>query len=117
LTVVHSLDYVTPMGAEAALAFQGTQPGLSSEELQRIADARDRLSETLDHLGIEGQIRVAHGPADKALIQIAAELQADLLVVGTVGRTGFRRVLLGSVAEAVARHAPCSVLIVRQHPQ
>jgi nucleotide-binding universal stress UspA family protein len=44
-------------------------------------------------------------------------LRFDLLVVGTVGRTGFRRVLLGSVAEAVAIHAPCSVLIVRQRPQ
>lgn len=118
LTVVHSVDYLTPVGGEAALAFHGAQPGLSAEELQRItADARVRLDEALAHFGIEVLTRVARGPADETLIQIAAELQADLLVVGTIGRTGFRRALLGSVAEAVAIHAPCSVLIVRQPPQ
>jgi universal stress protein A len=35
--------------------------------------------------------------------------------MGTVGRTGIKRAMLGSVAEAVARHAPCSVLVVRLH--
>ena len=37
----------------------------------------------------------------------------DLVVIGTHGRTGIKRVFLGSVAEQVTRHAPCSVLVVR----
>jgi nucleotide-binding universal stress UspA family protein len=59
---------------------------------------------------------VTTGSAGTALIEIASERKADLIVVGTIGRTGLRRALLGSVAETVAKGAPCSVLIVRRHP-
>ena len=45
----------------------------------------------------------------------ASELPAQLIVVGTQGRTGLSRIALGSVAEAVVRAAPCSVLVVRIH--
>ena len=38
----------------------------------------------------------------------------DLIVIGTHGRTGVKRILLGSVAEEVTRHAPCPVLVVRR---
>jgi len=47
-------------------------------------------------------------------VQAADELDAELLVVGCIGLTGLRRLTLGSVAEAVARSAPCPVLVVRQ---
>jgi nucleotide-binding universal stress UspA family protein len=47
------------------------------------------------------------------LSQLAADLEADLVVVGTHGRRGFSRVLLGSSAEATVRLAPCPVLVVR----
>ena len=47
------------------------------------------------------------------IAQLAADLEADLVVVGTHGRRGFSRVMLGSVAEAVVRLAPCPVLVVR----
>lgn len=49
-----------------------------------------------------------------AIVQLAADIGADLVVVGTHGRTGLARFLLGSVAEGVARVAPCPVLMVRQ---
>jgi hypothetical protein len=45
--------------------------------------------------------------------QLAADLEADVVVVGTHGRQGFSRLLLGSVAETTARLAPCPVLVVR----
>jgi len=47
------------------------------------------------------------------IVTVAVEGQHDLIVMGTHGRTGIRRVLIGSVAENVVRHAPCSVLVVR----
>ncbi len=47
------------------------------------------------------------------IAQLAADLEADLVVVGTHGRRGFSRVMLGSVAEVVVRLAPCPVLVVR----
>ena len=51
-------------------------------------------------------------PAEQ-LAQLAADLEADLIVVGTHGRRGLSRVLLGSVAEGTVRLAPCPVLVVR----
>ncbi|MFC6764298.1 universal stress protein, partial [Natrinema soli] len=51
-------------------------------------------------------------PAD-AIVDHATENEIDLIVVGSHGRTGFSRVLLGSVAERIARQAPVPVTIVR----
>jgi nucleotide-binding universal stress UspA family protein len=51
-------------------------------------------------------------PAD-AILNVAEETRADLIVVGNKGMTGARRYLLGSVPNNVSHHAPCSVLIVR----
>jgi nucleotide-binding universal stress UspA family protein len=53
------------------------------------------------------------GDAADAIVNAASELPARLIVVGTHGRTGLSRIALGSVAEAVLRSAPCSVLVVR----
>jgi nucleotide-binding universal stress UspA family protein len=49
----------------------------------------------------------------QAVVQLATDLEADLIIVGTHGRQGFRRFLLGSVAEGVVRMAHCPVLVVR----
>ena len=55
---------------------------------------------------------VQDDPAD-AILNVAEQIQADLIIVGNKGMTGARRFLLGSVAHQVSHHAPCSVLIVR----
>ena len=52
------------------------------------------------------------GPAD-AILDVAEQTKADLIVVGNKGMTGARRFLLGSVPNNISHHAPCSVLIVR----
>ena len=59
------------------------------------------------------EAEVASGPAAETIVQIAQERAADLIVMGTHGRTGLRHLLLGSVAEKVVRLAPCPVLTVR----
>jgi nucleotide-binding universal stress UspA family protein len=51
-------------------------------------------------------------PADE-ILAAAREWQADLIVIGTHGRSGVSRVVLGSTAESVVRHAPCPVVVVR----
>lgn len=53
------------------------------------------------------------GDAGHAIVETAREAQADLIVMGTQGRSGVTRFLLGSVAEHVLRHAPCPVLTVK----
>ncbi|HTM46959.1 MAG TPA: universal stress protein [Polyangiaceae bacterium] len=51
-------------------------------------------------------------PAEQ-IVRLAQTVDAELVVVGTHGRTGFARLVLGSVAEAVVRNAPCAVLVIR----
>ena len=117
LTVVHSLDMVWSLAAYPALAFGGAPFNVSAEQIKELElIATQRLEESLKQLNISGDTLVTIGPAGRALIDIASERKADLIVVGTIGRTGLRRALLGSVAETVAKGAPCSVLIIRQHP-
>jgi universal stress protein A len=80
-----------------------------------------RISERLLQLKTEasaaGAIEVAtsmrQGPPFSEIIAAAREAAADLVVVGTHGRTGLKHALLGSVAEKVVRKAPCAVLTVR----
>jgi nucleotide-binding universal stress UspA family protein len=63
--------------------------------------------------GVEVQIHpVEADPAD-AILNVAEQVSADLIVVGNKGMTGARRYLLGSVPNNVSHHAPCSVIIVR----
>ena len=57
---------------------------------------------------------VAVGSPAETIVRVARELAADLIVMGTHGRTGLRHALLGSVAEKVVRLAPCPVLTVRE---
>jgi universal stress protein A len=61
---------------------------------------------------VTSSLRIGH-PATE-IVAAADELDADLIVLSTHGRTGFGRVLLGSVAEHVTRHAHCPVLTVRE---
>lgn len=60
---------------------------------------------------VRGVLRRGH-PADE-IVQAAAAERADLIVIGTHGRTGLKHALMGSVAEGVVRKAPCPVLTVR----
>jgi nucleotide-binding universal stress UspA family protein len=53
------------------------------------------------------------GEAADAILDVAEEQRADLIVVGNKGMTGAKRFLLGSVPNRISHHAPCSVLIVR----
>jgi universal stress protein A len=50
------------------------------------------------------------------LVPIAQDHDVDLIITSTHGWTGFKHVLIGSTAEHVVRHAPCSVLVVPSHP-
>ena len=69
----------------------------------------DPSAEVIGDVTIEQ--RLVEGPAASALIEAAKE--AELLVVGSRGHGGFTELLLGSVSQQVANHAPCPVVIVR----
>ena len=63
--------------------------------------------------GVEVQTHPVEGDPGEAILNVAEETSADLIVVGNKGMTGARRFLLGSVPNNISHHAPCSVMIVR----
>jgi nucleotide-binding universal stress UspA family protein len=78
--------------------------------LALLGDAH-RDAETAGVTNVETFAR--QGDAADAILDVAEEQRADLIVVGNKGMTGAKRFLLGSVPNKVSHHAPCSVLIVR----
>lgn len=75
--------------------------------------AEKRLTALLSRMEVPGDIRVTDGDPATAIVQVAKEIDADLVVMGATRRTGLRRVLSGSVTEKVVRAASSSVLVVR----
>jgi nucleotide-binding universal stress UspA family protein len=70
------------------------------------------IDETCRHLGLEGvEMALVHGSAGPALCQLAIDLPADVVVIGTRGLGGLRRAVLGSVSDHVVRNAPCPVVV------
>jgi nucleotide-binding universal stress UspA family protein len=65
--------------------------------------------------GVPMETRLAHGTPYEEIVKAGKEVAADLIVIGTHGRTGMSHFLLGSVAEKVVRAGPCPVLTVQLH--
>jgi hypothetical protein len=76
----------------------------------------EHLAEKLRTAGFVVEAGVEIGEVRSTIIDCAANWGADLIVIGSHGHKGLVRLLLGSVAESVVRHAACSVLVVRQSP-
>jgi nucleotide-binding universal stress UspA family protein len=72
-----------------------------------------RAAARLRDAGLTADARMVVGDPRTALTDAARAEKADLIVVGSHGRTGIKKLLLGSVASHVVTHAPCSVLVVR----
>jgi nucleotide-binding universal stress UspA family protein len=86
---------------------------------QLLQEAQSRLDERLpqaDRARFAGTAEVATGSTAKTIVEYAASIGADLIVMGTHGRGGVTHLLLGSVAERVVRTAPCPVLTIRHEP-
>jgi nucleotide-binding universal stress UspA family protein len=88
-------------------------------ELEKFAEdnARNTLAKGISaakDLGVTAQGELLEAPSTvQALAEYTATTKADLLVVGTRGMTGFKKLVLGSVSSGVVGHAGCSVLVVR----
>jgi nucleotide-binding universal stress UspA family protein len=95
-----------------ALALTAPVPATYDDELEE--SAKELLQTALDGIdtsGVEVDRELVRGPAASALTELAKG--ADLLVVGSRGHGGFKGLLLGSVSQQCAHHAPCPVVIVR----
>lgn len=83
------------------------------ETLKRGQELLERVKPLIAKAGFEVRAAMAEGDARFVIVDQAASWNAELIVLGSHGRKGLGRLLLGSVAEHVARHAHCSVLLVR----
>ena len=89
-------------------------------DLQWMVNAREDVEQTLERsggslsqAGVEVETLAREGDPADAILDVAEEKGADLIVVGNKGMTGAKRFLLGSVPNKVSHHAPCSVMIIR----
>ena len=109
LHVFHVADVISTSAAQ----FFPEGPGYPEAKARQLA-----LVQIHDVLTAEGidiatpEVRVSPDAAG-AIVEYAKEVHADIIVVGTHGRSGVSRLLMGSVAEHVVRTAPCPVLVVR----
>jgi nucleotide-binding universal stress UspA family protein len=90
------------------------------EDLQWAINPREDVDATLEAAatvargaGVNVSVYPRQGDPADAILDVAEERDADLIVVGNRGMTGAKRFLLGSVPNKVSHHAPCSVLIIR----
>ena len=90
------------------------------EDLQSAINPREDVDATLEaaaevarKAGVTANAYARQGDPADAILDVAEEQEADLIVVGNKGMTGAKRFLLGSVPNKVSHHAPCSVLIIR----
>ena len=115
-TEVRVLHVIEPL----PIAYSGGEWGYSVDWQKVIQEQRKQAevlvaqaADTLRSAGFTVKTAIEDGSAKSIIVDSAAKWPADLIVVGSHGRKGLDRFLLGSVSEAVARHAPCSVQIVR----
>ena len=80
-------------------------------------ETRERLEEQVGKIKASGgeikEVHARYGRADKEIIHLAGELDADLVVLGSRGHDPIKLAVMGSVSESVVRYAPCPVLVVR----
>ena len=94
-------------------------PGIGFDDMMQ--HQREQATEHLgrlveEQLGkeLETEFRIIDGIAHVGIVQLARELEADLIVMTTHGRGFFSHTILGSTTERVVRRAPCPVLVVRE---
>ena len=110
ITVIHVVDPSETVYGE--YAHFGVE-SLIEERTEQAEELYDRARERAEEFDIDIQTETIVGQPARAVVEYATDNEFDHVVVGSHGRRGFSRVLLGSVAETVARRVPVPVTIVR----
>ncbi len=110
---VHVIEPVVPTVGYTGL----TEPMPMADLSEQLEDSAERelpkIGACDECSGIEIEEVIAHGDAAAEIVRVARERKVDLIVISSHGRTGLGRILFGSTAESVVRHAPCPVLVVK----
>jgi nucleotide-binding universal stress UspA family protein len=102
-----------PAGPGGELAYIPDMSAIRMQAMQGATQVTEDASAKLRAAGFKVTEEIREGDPKTWILEYAADSRADLIIVGSHGRTGLDRFLMGSVSEAVARHAHCSVQIVR----
>jgi nucleotide-binding universal stress UspA family protein len=111
LHVVERLE--TPYYPELHEPYPASLRDIKKGRLKAGKDLAERVAKRLSSKGFRVKTTVHMGDVRPTVVDVAERWHADMIVLGSHGRTGVKRLLLGSVSEYVARHAHCSVQIVR----
>ena len=112
LHVVEPLE--TPYYPELVSPYPASLGDIGKLRMKAGRELAARAAKKLHAAGFQVDSAVPLGYVRTTVVDVAAKWHADLIMVGSHGRKGVERVLLGSVSDYVARHAPCSVQIVRR---
>lgn len=113
IKVVSVVDTVAP-AIEPWYVTSGMMQGLREQATERAQETIKSTSRILSGAGLKTSEEALVGNPKPLIVEAAESWNADLIVVGSHGRRGVNRLLLGSVSEAVAMHAHCSVEIIRR---
>lgn len=116
LHVLHVLEDAYVGGSFAGELYVPESPGLRAAMVKEAESLLAHRVSPQDREELHAETAVIVGRSFKAIVDYADEQRADLIVIGTHGRTGMAHLLLGSVAERIVRTAPCPVLTVRDTP-
>ena len=108
--LIHAITIPSAGMPEMGIAYGALSIETLTKQAQAALDARE--ARYRDRITL-APVRLEVGDARDVIDRAAADVGADLIVMGTHGRRGIRRMLLGSVAESVVRSAPCPVLTIR----
>ena len=109
---VHSV-YVLNTANYASLPMETSWEGVSDMLREDGEDALERVREIVEEYDVPLETHLIEGSPSREIVDFATEEGCDLIVMGTHGRGGIDRLLLGSVAERVVRGSPVPVLTVR----
>jgi nucleotide-binding universal stress UspA family protein len=113
LICVHVVETVVPSVCYSGMS-EPLPIGDLSEQLEESAERElPKIGECDECSGLDVEEVIVHGEAATEIVRVARERGVDLIVVSSHGRTGLGRMLFGSTAEAIVRHATCPVLVVK----
>lgn len=113
--VVHVMEPVSPEYASMYMTYSSNYSRAVAERLcdaEKLAkNAAEYIKKRIPHTQVKSL--VLEGPVKECLIEKARDWNADFIIMGSQGRTGLSKLLLGSVAEMVLSSSPCSVEVIR----
>ena len=112
--ILNAVERFVPPAAELWYDASGDLEEAREQVKKRAKKLVARVAKNLRENGLTVETAVSDGDPRTVIIDEAKKWNADLIVVGSHGRTGLTRLLLGSVAQAIVAHGPCSIEVVRE---